>query len=272
MSFIKKYNELNSDKYKLAGEELTKLGHSGRGKKLIEWGEHKRYSEISEKAEYARNIYSKYGKLRIYVEGFHDTRDKQLWGDLIPDEFDYFIHFSNDVTVEEFGTVDDGNDSEILHFNLYIIPTQEMIDRLFNADHKTTDKQLITFYKDELSIDDFSSYFFLCTFTIEFKKDLENQKLNLSDISICPVEMDFGKITLKTKRDAAKFRELLYSIFNKDIDYPTYPNNTLSKKPMYDEIQETLVELDVLTNYGLEIEDIAEQIKIFSTNKLYKEI
>jgi len=245
---LRKYNELHSSVYKKVGKKLTDMGHINRGEKLSDYAEHKKHSEIHERATETRELYSKYPQFKPTIT-FYDG-----WGMEEP-EYTTFITFSTHEISNLFHGI--GDNKKYLEFGLYMVPSKQMIDYIFELQKEMKIYKFI-----------YTPYIILGLVNMEFHADAA--KMTLSRLYYDDERSDISS-EFTSRREAVSLKKLIYDILNKETDYPVGPwNENTKSKPQYQEFEEALSEVDVLGEYGLDMEDIAEMVKNHTVNELYK--
>ena len=141
-----------------------------------------------------------------------------------------------------------------MHFWIGILPTNDMIEYVVNEFDIRSNTHLAD------SIDQGNLY--VDTFHIKFEVDIN--KFKLVDIEFHGFE--YGDVTIKGRKSANKFKNTLVGIFNGSLNYPsTYNDNTEQEN-----IIDSLSELDILGEFGVEPDDIANMIGNTHINKLMK--
>jgi hypothetical protein len=265
MKHIKAFEELHPDVYKKAGTELKNMNHTDRGSNLIKYGLNKKKQDSINNAENIRNVFNKYnmGKLALYIDWF--AKNDAGW-DFDGDDknFDWSWITLTDITLEEW---DNAADINLIRGFISIIPSKEMIEYVFNEYEEERDDHegAVEFIQDEL----FTGSMPVILVNLKVGTELD-EKLKLVGIDVSGFG-EFENVEFLDRKSANKFKHTLFNIFSKKIEYPSGEHGHWLHKPAYEELDEMFSELDILSEYNTEIEDLAPQIKSYPTNKMYRQ-
>ena len=248
MKHIKKFNEeLKSTTYHSAADKLHAIGHISRGNKLMSYGDEISTKEAQEKErikneknekEWQENIkkFSPFGLFKIKID------------DLIQD-YHLVIHYCSDIFLDN----DFMENSRIyMNFTICVIPPD------INSYNKLKE---IDYGFDEKT--DYIHAMLRMDVIIDLKKSYsEVIKLNLYDA-------DNSKFAgIADRRTAYKLKRLFRSLFTSK-EYPTSGFWATKYKSVYEQIDLSLAESGVSSDFGVSMDDIASTIDKTPINSLY---
>lgn len=241
MKYLKKFNEeLRPMTYMSAARKLDKLGHKDRATSLKNWAQEVEKKEEMIKWKDRIQDYAQFGTFKMTIK--NPESGETLTGD-----------FHLDMSFDELSFSDEPENG--ICFFIGLIPTSE---------------DLIKQYMELCPDYDFGNGFFWGKiFNIEYKLgiNVEFTKWNIWDYDS---EMN-GEISFADRSSANKFKNLLIKIFT-DPNLG-YPSGYTDVEYMYQKLQATiLIENSFSSDYGLELEEVADFIKTISPNLLYKSI
>jgi hypothetical protein len=255
MRYLRKFNEeLNPDTYLSAAEKLKKLGFRHRSKELTSYGNNKIKKLVNDRVGEYRKKFGKFGKLSLYIPDLHIGKKDWNFDTTIP--FDFIIQFDVERTSEYFDThleIQDRTELE-LFFWLGIIPTQELIDYIFD------ELDPLKPYEENIMYEMRNGFFWINTFSIKFNVGIE--KFELESIKL--EEYEYGEVAFLDRLSSNKFKNTLRDIFTGKIVYP----NTYTSDSTKDIIDNSLIDMEILTEYNIESEDIGKMINDYSVNKI----
>lgn len=239
MRYLKKFNEeLRPMTYMSAARKLDKMGHRDRAKKLKDWaGEMEKKEEMIKWKDRIQD-YAPFGTFNMTVK--NPETGQKLVGD-----------FHLDINFDDLSFSDEPENGISLFIGL--IPSSE---------------ELIYQYMELCPDYDFGNGFFWGKiFSIQYNltDKVEFTKFEMFDYDS---EMN-GEIAFSDRNSANKFKNLLIKIFSD----PSlgYPSGYTDVDYMYQKLEASiLVENSFSSEYGLQLEHIADYIKTISPNVLYK--
>lgn len=248
MKYLKKFNEeLDPGTYYSAGNKLKELGQEERGRNLIQYANKELIKRSIEKRNECREKFGVFGHLNIVVDLF-----KRPEFSFLPEEFEFVIQYDSHNTGDDF----DGDvDKELkLNFWIGILPPDDMIEYVTNDFDIKKNPHLAD------SID--QGVLWVDTFKINF--DIDINKFELKNVEFDGFE--YGDTVIKGRKSANKFKQTLKGIFDGSLDYPsTYNDNTEQEN-----IMESFSEMNILGDFGIEPDDIANMLQKTHINKLMK--
>lgn len=239
MRYLKKFNEeLRPQTYMSAARKLDKMGHHDRAKKLKDWaGEMEKKEEMIKWKDRIQD-YAPFGTFNMTVK--NPETGQKLVGD-----------FHLDINFDDLSFSDEPENGISLFIGL--IPSSE---------------ELIYQYMELCPDYDFGNGFFWGKiFSIQYNltDKVEFTKWEMFDYDS---EMN-GEISFSDRSSANKFKNLLIKIFSE----PNlgYPSGYTDVEYMYQKLEASiLVSNSFSSEYGLELEHIANYIRTISPNELYK--
>jgi hypothetical protein len=221
-----------------AARKLDKMGHHDRATVLKDWaGEMEKKEEMLKWKDRIQD-YAPFGTFNLTVK--NPETGKKLVGD-----------FHLDINFDDLSFSDESENGIGLFIGL--IPSSE---------------ELIYQYMELCADHDFGNGFFwgkIFHMNYKLTDKVEFTKWNLWDYDS---EMN-GEVAFSDRASANKFKNLLIKIFtDPNLGYPSGYNDV---EYMYQKLQASiLIENSFSSEYGLELEHIADYIKTISPNVLYK--
>ena len=241
MKYLRKFNEeLNPQTYRSAARKLTKLGHTDRAKALTDWS-----NEVESKEEMAkwRDQLQDYANFGTFNIGIRNTENDEK----MTAEFALAIHF------DELAFSDEPESGIGLFIGL--VPTSE---------------ELIQKCNEFMSDPEFGNGFYWgMIFNLEYNitDQIQFTKWNLWDYD----DSLSGKVAFADRTSANKFKNLLIKIFTDP--QLNYPSGYTDVAYLYQKLEASiLVGQSFSSEYGLQLEDIADYIKTISPNELSRPI
>ena len=239
MRYLKKFNEeLRPMTYMSAARKLDKMGHHDRASKLKDWaGEIEKKEEMIKWKDHIQD-YAPFGTFNLTVKN-PETGEK-LVGD-----------FYLDINFDDLSFSDEPENGIGLFIGL--IPSSE---------------ELIYQYMELCPDHDFGNGFFwgkILHMNYKLTDKVEFTKWELWDYDS---EMS-GEVAFSDRSSANKFKNLLIKIFSDSS--LGYPSGYTDEEFMYQKLQASiLISNSFSSEYGLELEHIADYIRTISPNELYK--
>lgn len=240
MKYLKRFNEeLKSSTYMSASRKLKKMGHHDRAEELKDWAIETERKEEMVKWERNLNIYKPFGTFKMNIKN-PET------GEAFIGEFYLDIHLDCDA----FSDYPEGG---FTHF-IGITPTsKETIDK---CNKMMPDAEMGNgFYWSNV----FTLNYEIVNDKVEFTKfELDNYDEYLS-----------GEVSFADRASANKFKNLMIKIYSDPK--LGYPSGYTDVTDMYEKLSLCILsENSFSSDYGFELENIAEYIKTISPNLLYK--
>lgn len=239
MRYLKKFNEeLRPQTYMSAARKLDKMGHHDRANKLKEWSREMEKKEEMIKWKDRIQDYAPFGTFNMTVK--NPETGQKLVGD-----------FHLDINFDDLSFSDEPENGISLFIGL--IPSSE---------------ELIYQYMELCSDYDFGNGFFWGKiFSIYYNL---TDKVEFTKWEMFDYDSDMnGEIAFSDRSSANKFKNLLIKIFSD----PSlgYPSGYTDVDYMYQKLEASiLVSNSFSSEYGLELEHIANYIRTISPNELYK--
>ena len=239
MRYLKKFNEeLRPMTYMSAARKLDKMGHHDRATVLKDWaGEMEKKEEMLKWKDRIQD-YAPFGTFNMTVK--NPETGQKLVGD-----------FHLDINFDDLSFSDEPENGIGLFIGL--IPSSE---------------ELIYQYMELCPDHDFGNGFFwgkIFHMNYKLTDKVEFTKWELWDYDS---EMN-GKVAFSDRASANKFKNLLIKIFSDSS--LGYPSGYTDEEYMYQKLQASiLISNSFSSEYGLELEHIANYIRTISPNELYK--
>ena len=252
MRYLKKYNEeLKPSTYMSASRKLAKLGHTDRAERL------KDYSyEVESREELIRwrdhlQDYSQFGTFNISIT----NGSKKLKGD-----FALFIQFDQDAFEDSFEYEKEQNPNHIKDvsfvFFIGIIPTSE--DLIKRCKEVMPDPEI------------YNGFFWGMVAAFNF--EVINNKVVIKSFNLDEYDNSLtGNVCFADRASAHKFKMLMKNILsNPDLYYPSGFNDV---EYMYQKLEQSILSsLSFSSEYGFQLQEIADFISKVSPNELYKSV
>jgi hypothetical protein len=252
MKYLKKFNEeLKPGTYFSAARKLTKLGDPGRAAGLKDWGDKIEMRENLIKWKENLQTYAPFGIFKLNI--VNPNNNKKLTGDFALD-----FNFDPDSFSDNYECEKEENPDNIkglyINFFLGLIPTSE---------------ELLQQCEEVMPAPEMSNGFYwgMCC-SIEF--DIINGVINFKELSVGDYDYNLsGKITIADRPSAGRFKMVLKNLFsNPGYNYPSSRTDCTSQ---WEALERTiLVECGLSSEYGFELEQVANFINTISPNTLYK--
>jgi hypothetical protein len=242
MKYLKRFNEeLKSDTYLRASRKLKKLGHTDRAKELQEWGAKVERDEEMIKWKERMQDFGPFGTFKLNVEN-PDTGES-LVGD-----------FYLDITFDELAFSDDP-DGGFGHF-VGIIPTSE---------------ELITKCDKLMPCAEFGNGFYW-GFIFNLEYEIVNEQVQFKKFNFWDYDDNLsGHISFADRSSANKFKNLMIKMYSDpQLGYPSGYNDA---NDIWEKLNSCiLVQNSFSSDYGFQLENVAEYIRTISPNLLYKTV
>lgn len=268
MKHILKFNEeLSSSTYRKVANLLATLGHTKRAEKITT---HAKDVELIEKnKKWKDNIeeYKQYGKFTfdLFEERTGGGIDKRsgvkiplkLSNLLMTGDFYLDLNWSADSFFESVTydrSKNKNNFKGIFEFTFAGIPVNDKTKLLCEKNLPDPEFSNGSFWLGFLGIR------FVVTDSVKF-----------TDIYIDEYDENISGIPkISDRKTAINLKNLLYNIFSEKIDYPSGYTDIVN---MYDKIEHDLnaPEIDLISEYGFNMSQLADFVKSFPVNKLYSE-
>lgn len=257
MKHIKKFNELKSTTYYSAADKLSNIGHNKRSSKLNNYANDIELIELEEKERIKKEkeIESQNRKYKEWQENIKKFSPFGLFKikiDELVQDYYLVIDYCSDMFLDN----DFMENSRIyMHFPICIIPPDiDTYNKLKELDYEFDNKT------------DYIHSIFKVNVIIELNQyDSEVIKFELCDSeNVDNVE----KIDIADRRSAYKFKKLFKSFFTSK-EYPTNGFWSTKYKSLYNQIDLSLAESGVSSEFGLSMDDIVTCIDKTSINSLY---
>jgi hypothetical protein len=246
MKYLKKFNEeLKTQTYMSAARKLDKMGHTDRAADLKSWANKMESDENFTKWKEKLNEFSKFGTFKMNV--VNPESGEKLVGDFAID-----IHF------DEMSFEDSAGDYEgSFGFFMGIIPTSEEL--LSKCEEIMPDPELG------------NGFYWASIFSIDYQID-RNKEVKLTKWNLFNYDENLsGEVSFADRQSAQKFKNLLKRcITDREFDYPSGYNNARNMQEVME--RSILVSQSFSSDYGFELESIAEYINGISANELYKTV
>lgn len=248
MKYLKRFNEeLEPWTYRRAAIKLRKKGHEGRAKELEDWSRKRQADDDLINWEKRVNEMSKFGTFKLNVK--NPETGKKITGDfhleLIMDR-DAFLDSLDDMKSEGKGE---------FFLTVGIIPsTKELLDECISL-----------MPEPEYGNGFFWGMYVLLNFKLGTSLEFTSYELGSYDDSMS------GEVSLADRGSAGRFRTLLKKMFtDPTLDYPSGYNDVDN---FYNLIQQKFcIEFGLSSDYGFDVEQVADFINTMSANDMYKSI
>jgi hypothetical protein len=240
MRYLKKFNEeLKPSTYRSAAHKLKKLGHERRSKELEDWGKLKSSEMSMKKWEELKQEWSSFGKATY--------RFMKVSKEVMRGDFYLFLTFDDYMHLDSIPN----NNRFSISFSVGLIPVdednlklcRENLPENFNGFYWGNWVNLYYSIKDEVCVFD------------GIKVDPYDEGLSLEP-------------ELVDRKSAVTLKKHLLACFDESVDYPAdYTTNN-----MHDLIFTTICQrLDMQANYNLSMDSMANNIRSYSNNLLFKD-
>jgi hypothetical protein len=243
---MKTFEELSPELIVRAGDKFHQDGHLNRGKKLREIGSKKM-------CEVKREKYKGFGKLKIINKNLDYISE-------IPNNspefegYDYFLDLNESVMITYFRQYGSVNRVLQLVFDINVIPTEKMIENIYNVSPKNNDMEIQSRSK---------GYITVSKFYIELILDTKQTKVVSISNRIDRITTTTN--TFKDRSTVMKLRNTILNIIMMQSNLPSRYDHLLISQ----QFQQFLDDIDLLTEYGIDHMDIAKAIKAWPINTLY---
>jgi hypothetical protein len=263
MRYLKYNEELKSKTYKDAADKLSRLGHHKRASVLHKHSEDTIKKEAITNWERHVETYSKYGKIKVLIQGKDLETEEEVYFCFYP-----YLEPYKDET--RFLTKDDPRSVKLndlgwkieaapIHFEMWLIPqTREQFERM----------------NDLLQPDYYEPTFGFQTNTFYISLELEPNHFDFNDVrySFYYDDGSFAagtKVFLADRPSAGRIKILLKKFFSdSSINYPV----DTKEKTMYRTLlSQVLAEPGISTECGIGMEDFAEYIGKINPNSFFKQ-
>jgi hypothetical protein len=247
--------ELNPQTYLSAADKLTKLGHIKRPEQLKAWSETIKQREIEATHKKALEEAKKLGQFQLRFVGIgSEIRFANCYIQL---------YFNSDYYLTEMlpEWLDGDRDSLWPQFMFGVHPVSEedleVLDWFSGGIKGYTNSRNGIIWLQDIYIN----------LTNQKYKDEDGVKLPMASSGAISIEgSDFSEVYFSNRREAIKFRNLLVSLFEGDIDY-IQPN----RKDFKEDILETWCEHDERPVELSELEDFIDKLRMTRLNSLYRD-
>lgn len=249
MKHIKKYNEeLKPATYWNAAVKLSAAGHKNRSTELHNYGSGVAYKEQKEKDRIKTE--KKYKEWQENIEKFSPFGLFKIKIDNLIQDYYLEIDYSSDIFLDN--SFKEG-EQIYMEFTVSVIPPDiDSYNKLKEIDYDYDEKT------------DYIHSMLRVEFTIKLNKfDSEVIKFNLYHL-----ENSADSAEIVDRRSAYKFKKLLRSLFTSK-EYPTNGFWATKYKSVYNQIDLSLAESGVSSDFGLSMEDIVVFIDKTPINSLY---
>lgn len=260
MKWLRKFNEeLKSDTYKSAAA-LLKHRHPVRANSLIKFGEVREEEEkeianqekrSKEYKEWQDDIkrYSPFGIFTFKVKPKSDEGEEE-YPEFTQDFYLKVTHWYD----EGFDDAPTQNSSFWLHLSYYLIPIDmEGYEKMAKYHWEWQDGFTFHIWRGYINLS-----------LKEYDCEVDSFVTDTSDSF-------WGDIDISDRKTALKFKRLMVSIFNSK-EYPDFVSNYHeTKDSLYNDIEGTLAESGISSDFGLQMKDIADKINKMSVNTFYRE-
>lgn len=247
MRYLKKFNEeLKPSTYRSAAHKLKKLGHERRSKELEDWGKLKSSEMSMKKWEELKQEWSKFGKATYR---FMRSSKEVMRGD-----FYLFLTFDDYTHLDSIPTTIDDVDGFYITFSAGLVPV---------------DLETLQLCKDNLPDKHFDGYYW--GNWIYLRYSIKDEVCVFDGIKIDPYDEGLSlEPELVDRKSAVTLKKHLLACFDESVDYLVdYSTDTNN---MYDLIFTTICQkLDMQANYNLSMDSMANNIRSYSNNLLFKD-
>jgi hypothetical protein len=249
MKYLKKFNEeLKPQTYRSAARKLDKMGHTDRAADLKSWANKMESDENFTKWKEKLEEFLPFGTFKFNV--VNPESGEKLVGDFALD-----IHFDELSFEDEFETLSRfGNPSGYFSFFMGIIPTSEELLQQCEQLMPTPDMC--------------NGFYWSNIFSIKFT--IVNGEVKFTGFEMWDYDDSLsGEVSFADRQSAQKFKNLLKRcITDREFDYPSGYNNARNMQEVME--RSILVRQSFSSDYGFELENIADYINGISANELYK--
>ncbi len=255
MKHIKKFNEeLNSSTYQSAASKLDAIRSNNvflgniidtrtRANNLRNHSKDMEFKKSFEESIFLSEKYSKYGEFDIYVL---DGKGK----------FNIYMELMLESTISDY---EDNPTTLNIGFMVNLIPSIKN-DKIDKENAKKLAKQL----SDTIGINYDEGYFHLGWLDVKYR--LEDSGSKFDKISLYS-ESTNQRFNFENRKSSFLFKKLICNFFEPTFDYPS---NVNEDKSMYENIETDLIQnLDIESDYGLDMGKIKEDLKKLSTVNFY---
>ena len=248
MKYLKRFNEeLKPWTYRRAASKLRKKGHEGRAKELEDWSKKREADDELESWKKRVSEMSKFGTYKLNVK--NPETGQKLTGDfyleLIMDR-DAFLD-----SLDHYKETGEGH----FYITVGIIPTtKELLDECNRI-----------MPEPEFGNGFYWGMFMILGFKLGTSLEFNSYELVSYDSSMA------GEVSLADRGSAGRFRTLLKKMFtDPTLDYPSGYTDVDS---FYDLVQQKFcIEFGLSSDYGFDVEQVADFINTMSANDMYKSI
>jgi hypothetical protein len=249
MKYLKKFNEeLKPQTYLSAARKLTKMGHTDRAEELKDWAGKVELRENLNKWKEKLEEFLPFGTFKFNV--VNPESGEKLVGDFALD-----IHFDELSFEDEFeSNLSSGNPLGYFSFFMGIIPTSEELLQQCEQLMPTPDLD--------------NGFYWSNIFSIKFT--IVNGEVKFTGFEKWDYDDSLsGEVSFADRQSAQKFKNLLKScITDRESDYPSGYNNARNMQEVME--RSILVRQSFSSEYGFQLEDIANYVNSISANELYK--
>jgi hypothetical protein len=239
--FIKTYEELSPDLLRRASDKLANLGHTRRSRDMKLERIKKVSTELTEKYEKFGTVHINNKTLKEY--GYNDVKENR---------YHFFLEFDNDL--DYTGEPPPSGYDFKLPFRFNMIPDNTMIEHLYRQDAK---------WKAELE----PGYMFLGDINLNYHVNLDGFEFQTVDF----YESDLGVFNFVDRKSAVNVLGVIRKMFN-GVNYPwPYLFNNELVASQSDFFKETIDDLPLLGDYGVEFDDLKSQFFKYKVNQMYKD-
>lgn len=241
MKHLKKFNEeLKPSTYRSAAHKLRKLGHERRSKELEDWGKLKSSEASMKKWEELKSEWSKFGKATYrFMRSSKEVMRGEFYLFL---SFDDYAHLDSEIH----------NNTFIISFSVGLIPV---------------DLETLQLCEDNLPDKYFDGFYWGNWVYLYYK--IKDEVCVFDGIKVDPYDEGISlEPELIDRKSAVTLKRHLLSCFDESEDYPAdYETNN-----MHDLIFTTICQrLDMQANYNLSMDSMANNIRSYSNNLLFKD-
>ena len=254
MKYLKRFNEeLKPSTYFSASRKLTKLGDPARASKIKEWGEKIEMRENLIKWKENLQTYAPFGIFKLNVVNPEN-------GEMLTGDFALDFNFDPDSFTDNYESEKEGDPVDIkdqmITFFLGLIPTSEELLQQCEEIMPTPDMN--------------NGFYWGMSCSIDF--EIINGEFNFKGLSVGDYDENLsGRITIADRPSAGRFKMVLKNLFsNPNYGYPSSRTDCTSQ---WEALERTiLAECGFSSEYGFELEQVANFINTISPNTLYKAI
>ena len=254
MKYLKRFNEeLKPRTYLSAAKKLTDIGHTGRANVLKDWANETEKREEMVKWKDRLQDYGLFGTYKMNI--VNPETEEKFTGDFYLD-----INFDELGFEDNFESEKENNPDLIkgvyIFFFIGLIPTTE----------ETLRKCEEIMPEPEFG----NGMFWGMSCGIEF--EVVKNEVILKDFTLEDYDDNLsGKVSFADRASAGKFKNLLKSIFsNPELNYPSGYTDV---EYMYQKLEQViLIQQGFSSDYGFELNQVADFINTQSPNTMYKTI